>query len=516
MQLVHSRNAAVCARSGCSGAARGSARRRRQRGARVGDRRTRARPGRSCSRATGRSSTRGRSTRSRSRARRATSRAASPATTAWRWLPAGDRIAFWSGRSGHGPRLSRARRRIAPAPRRRRARSRATRGSGGALVVLGRRRSASTRGRTTRPRPTSSTRGAPRRAGCRRVAGIARAVARRNARRLRGQRQDDRVRPRRARALHAPGDQRRVVEPRLAHERASDRRERTAQAARPSSSTRPAACARASPACRSAFSPDGRWLVLKRGTVRSGSPVPERFHAPSRLLPRAGPAAALSFTPDSRFVSTESRRLAACSFRSRAGRAAARPRLRHRRLVAGRPPRVRGLPGGVREREASGRHGSRLRDRHARPQSARRRAVPVRRSQLQRAALAAGRSQRALPHGHDVRRQRSLRSARGRWRHTSARPRPAQPRDADLVAGRHAHRGERAELHLSPRSGPAEPHRDRRAGRLGCAARDRRRRPAARQLRPVPVVQPGREPDRVRARLVRLGLDPDHRCPGRR
>ena len=49
-----------------------------------------------------RSSTRARSTRSRSASRRATSRTAWRPTTAWRWRPVGDQIAFWSGRSGHG------------------------------------------------------------------------------------------------------------------------------------------------------------------------------------------------------------------------------------------------------------------------------------------------------------------------------------------------------------------------------------------------------------------------------
>ena len=277
----------------------------------------------------------------------------------------------------------------------------------------------------------------------------------------------DRVRPRGARALHAAV--RRVVEPRLAHERASDRRERTA--ARPSSSTVRRVRAFTGPPL--AFSPDGRWLVLKRGKAL-WSPVPgSRAFASAPRVAGRGP----SFTPDSRFVSTETAARRARS--ARGGSRRSGPRLRHRRLVAGRPPCVRGLPGGVREREASGRHGSRLRDRHAWPQSARRRAVPLRRSQLQRAALAAGRLA-ACSSSPGPRAAAAVSSpCRRGVRHTRVDhdPRnletPTWSPDGTRIAG------ERAELHLSPRSGPAEPHRDRRAGRLGRPSRDRRRRPAS-------------------------------------
>ena len=318
--------------------------------------------------------------------------------------PTGDQIAFWSGRTGTDGSISRA-----PTGRACAASAggllSAARGSGGALVF-------SADGRHLLCEDVRLTRGLRRRHAARHgapragVSGNRAAVSRRNARRLRGQRQDDRrptspgtcasrcpaingVWSSRGWLTSAPpinesarqGPAAVVVDP-------------SGTRARPSST-----------ACRSASRPTGAGSCCSAET-RSGSRAP----AISRALAscsRRGPEAC---SPSRPTAGSSRRRAVAhrCSYHSRVART--RPGSTSapapgRATAALRTPAT----GGLRERRASGRHGSGLRDRHARPQSARRRAVPVRRSQLQRAALAAGRSQRALPHGHDVRRQRPLR-----------------------------------------------------------------------------------------------------------
>ena len=311
-----------------------------------------------------------------------------------------------------------------------------------------------------------------------------------------------------------PGIECRVVEPRLADERAADRgAEAHAALGRARRPVREGPRAR-STACRSGSRPTAAGSCCSAGR-RSGWPARTTSRASRRLLPDRGRRGVLSFTPDSRFVSTESRG-SPVLLPLAGGRA--RPGLDYGSGVWSRDGRLAYL--GYAEVFAP--HHQRpgatlpgLRHRHARPQPARRRALPVRRSQLQRAALAARRAPRAPAHGHELRRQRPLRRAGGRRRRRDRLDaRPAQPRDPVLVAGRQAHRRQRPGVQLPPRRRSADPHRDRGRRRLGSAARDRRRRSQRGQLRPLPVVQPGRTAASRSRTALRPAVAPDRRGGG--
>ena len=214
---------------------------------------------------------------------------------------------------GHGSRLSRARRRLAPAPRRRRA-ALADAGEWRRARLLGRREAPAIARAYDTPAAYVDRHAARHGAPVPACPGIARPSPDGTLVACGVNGTDDRVRPRGARALHAAGDQRRVVEPRLAHERASARRERTRTGPRPSSSTRPGRVRARFAGLPLAFSPDGRWLVLKRGNALwvAGPGISRAFASCSR-------SGRQECSP-SRPTAASSRRSAAarrCSFRSR-------------------------------------------------------------------------------------------------------------------------------------------------------------------------------------------------------
>ena len=215
--------------------------------------------------------------------------------------PTGDQIAFWSGRTGTD-RVYLARsdgshlRRVGGGLLSR------TRGSGGALDFSADGKHLYARTYDT-PRPTSSTRGAPRRAGCRPV------------RESRGRLPTERSSPAGSTARRSCPTSRGTCAsrcPAINGVWSSRGWLTSAPPINESARHRPSAVV-VDPSGRVrarfgglplAFSPDGRWLVLKRGNALWVA-GPGDFTRLRVLLPE-WPAGVLSFTPDSRFVSTES------------------------------------------------------------------------------------------------------------------------------------------------------------------------------------------------------------------